>query len=101
MRLFLGKSTPAIRAICVYLVSLGELSLSLFVSRVRAHHAHDALAPNHLAFVTDLLDRCSHLHVSRPLSLPVNNSPARQVVGGELDSDFVAGKDLDIMHTHL
>src|SRR5437868_3831152 len=54
MRLVLGRSTPAIRAIF--------LSLPLLVLLIRANDAHDAAAPDDLALVANSLDRCSHLH---------------------------------------
>ena len=59
MRLVLGRSTPAIRAIV--------LSLPLLVFLVRANHAHDAAAPDDLALVANPLDRSSYFH----------NDPAR------------------------
>src|SRR5689334_13485245 len=51
-----GMLMPAIRAMFVL------LSLALLVARVRADHAHDALAPHDLAFAADFLDRCLHSH---------------------------------------
>src|SRR4051812_27445806 len=54
MRLVLGRSTPAIRAIV--------LSLPLLVFLVRTNHTHDAAAPHDLALVADSLDRSTYLH---------------------------------------
>jgi hypothetical protein len=73
MRLALGKSTPAIRAIGPHFVrnfkfqisnpswfdltsDLYDLSLALFVLGVLAQHAHHAFAPNDLALVANFLD---------------------------------------------
>ena len=56
-----GRSTPAIRA-TVFL-----LLLPLLVARVpAADHPDDALAPDHLAVLTDLLDRRTNLHLPSP-----------------------------------
>src|SRR6266404_4049674 len=54
MRLVLGRSTPAIRAIV--------LSLPLLVLLVRANHAHDAAAPDDFALVADSFYRRSYFH---------------------------------------
>src|SRR5689334_11983576 len=60
-RLSAGRSTPAIRA-TVFL-----LLLPLLVARVpAADHPDDALAPDHLAVLTDLLDRRTNLHLPSP-----------------------------------
>src|SRR5215510_7384495 len=57
IRLLRGRSTPAMRAISL------PLALPLLVlGVVRADHAHDALAPDDLALVANLLDRRSDLH---------------------------------------
>jgi hypothetical protein len=56
MRLFGGRSIPAMRGI-LFLLSLAN-QLALLVTRIRlADHAHDAMPLHDLALVTDLLDR--------------------------------------------
>jgi hypothetical protein len=47
-------------------------------------------------FLTDALTFISGL-----LSFPVNDSASGQVVGRELYFDFVARKNLDVMHPHF
>src|SRR5450432_986600 len=72
MRLVLGRSTPAIRAIV--------LSLPLLVFLVRTNHAHDALAPDDLALVANTFYRSSHLHsfpTIRPRPTSVGESSNR------------------------
>src|SRR5258706_2573752 len=81
MRLVLGRSTPAIRAIpgplSLVLSSwsvLGlrpkdqaprtSLALPLLVLLVRANHTHDAAAPDDFALVADSLHRRSYFHVA-------------------------------------
>ena len=60
-RLSAGRSTPAIRA-TVFL-----LLLPLLVARVpAADHPDDALAPDHLAVLTDLLHGRANLHLTSP-----------------------------------
>ena len=60
MRLWRGRSTPAIRAMS-YPPSPGAAC-----GGVLADHAHDALAADDLALVADLLDRRSDLHRIAP-----------------------------------
>src|SRR5262249_40674149 len=88
MRLFLGRSTPAMRAILLdpyskpllflegFIVPVSSRpaagrsvpgsafvsALSLLVTRVLALHAHDSLAADHFAVLADLLDGCANLH---------------------------------------
>src|SRR3954467_5399308 len=69
MRLVVGRSTPAIRAIV--------LSLPLLVFLVRANHAHDAAAPDDFALVADSLDRSSYLHCNLNLTASPRSAPAR------------------------
>jgi hypothetical protein len=68
MRLARGRSTPAIRAINPHFVrnlksqipnfkyQKRNLPLALFMLGVFTQHAHNSLAPDHLAFVADLFD---------------------------------------------
>jgi hypothetical protein len=58
MRLFLGKSTPAIRA-----MRFGPSTLPLFVARILALDPHDALSADHFAVLADLLDGCANFHL--------------------------------------
>src|SRR5882762_7992400 len=51
-----GMLMPAIRAIT------SSSALTLLVSWIRADHAHDTLALDHLALAAHLLDRRHHLH---------------------------------------
>src|SRR5688500_7542385 len=55
-----GMSTPAMRAMLLYLFLS---ALTLLVARVLAQHADHALAAHDLALVTNLLDARSNLHV--------------------------------------
>src|ERR1700730_13494643 len=95
IRLFFGSSTPAMRAI-----AKPFLALALLVARVGAQDAHDTFAPHHFAVLTNFLHRRSDLH-NESLSHPVCYSASREVVWREFDGDFVAGKDLYVMHPHL
>src|SRR5262245_32963526 len=52
-----GMLMPAIRAI-----ALPRLALTLLVTRIRADHPQDALAPDDLALAAHLLDRSIHFH---------------------------------------
>jgi len=77
-------------------------ALSLFMSNVDANHPHYSFAPDHLAFVAYLFDRCSDLHLLAPsLFLAVDNSSPGQVVRRELYLYLISGKDLDIVHAHF
>src|SRR5262245_14320484 len=106
-RLSAGRSTPAIRATNVLL-----LLLPLLVARIpAADDANHALAADHLAVLTDLLDRRTNLHLLLPgahavttanvLLVAIDDAAACQVVGRELHGDLVAGEDLDEVHPHL
>src|SRR5262245_11563034 len=107
-RLSRGRSTPAKRAICLSSPCRAS-ALALLVARVRADDAHDTLAPDHLALLTSRPDRRPYLHRAlRPPCLsrvrllePVRNATTRQIVGGQLDLDPIAGQDADEVQAHL
>src|SRR5690242_9023517 len=92
MRLFLGKSTPAIRAIspapypclCLWRVFEQTTRTTPFL-RITLHLLQ--------IFLTDAL--------TFMLSLPVNDATARQVVRRQLHPDFIARQNLDVVHAHL
>src|SRR5580765_8514356 len=90
MRLVLGRSTPAIRAIV--------LSLPLLVFLVRANHPHHAAAPDDLALVADSLHRRSYFHVA-PASAEgfalqlFDNPPPADIARRELQPHSVADQD--------
>src|SRR5262245_1248422 len=78
------------------------LALTLLVARVRADDPHDALAADDLALLAPRLDRWTNLHAcDSPLLEPVRDPAPREVVGGQLDLDPVAGQDPDEIHPHL
>src|SRR3954467_14235077 len=114
MRLVLGRSTPAIRAIpgplSLVLSSwsvLGlrpkdqaprtSLALPLLVLLVRANHAHDAAAPDDFALVADSLHRRSHFHVAparlNPSLQLFDNPPPADIGRRELQPHLVADQD--------
>ena len=70
------------------------------MARVIANHHDDAVATNHLALVTDLLDAWLDLHVF-PLLVPVDDSSPGEVVGRQLYNHAVVGEDSDVVHPHL
>src|SRR5208282_2057928 len=117
IRLFLGSSTPAMRAI-----AKPFLALALLVARVRAQDAHDAFAAHDLAVLTNLFNRRSNFHSFQSLlavmlvlsgsgtsalaapafsAHPVCYPAAREVVGREFDRDLVAGQNFYVMHPHF
>jgi hypothetical protein len=60
---------------------LGNLTLSLLVSRIAAHDVHDAAAPDNLALVADSLDAGSYFHRdTRSTELAQRSQTARQMV---------------------
>src|SRR5579863_7577176 len=96
------------------------LPLALFVFRVDADHPYHAFAVDDLALVANLLYRCSYLHNLLVLTTPpgfarpdsrwlslhnsfiaVNNASAIQIIGRELDCDFIARQNADEILTHL
>ena len=78
------------------------LALTLLVTGVLADDPHDALAPNHLALVANLLDARTDLHgLTRLLSLvAIGDSPAARIVWAHFDGDAVAGEDADVELPH-
>lgn len=62
------------------------------MSGVDANHSHDSLAPYHLALVTNLLNRCSNLHLlTLSLFLTVGNPSPGQVVWRQLNLYLIPG----------
>jgi hypothetical protein len=57
-----GRSTPAIRAICVLRFLRQLLALSLLVLGIDANHAHHAFALDDLALVAHFFNACSNFH---------------------------------------
>src|SRR5215471_8247705 len=76
-RLLGGRSTPAIRATSPLL-----LTLSLLVLRVLADHPHDALPPDDLALVADLLHRRPDFHDPAVSSYPALTCTGRRSARG-------------------
>src|SRR5450432_4014739 len=71
---------------------------------VLANHHDAAVATNHLALVTDLLDARFDLHCCpsmERLLVAVDDAAAGEVVRAELDDDPVTGQDADVVHAHL
>src|SRR5664280_3406216 len=86
---------PAMRAMFLTF----ESALTLLVARVGADHAHDTLAPDHLAMAAHLLDRCCNFHLFSPSSLGPEHDPRPgQVVRRQFDRHLVAGP---VSYTHL
>src|SRR3954452_21744742 len=80
--------------------------LALLVARVLADHHDAAVATDHLALVTDLLDARVDLHVSPfwsagRLLVPVDDPTPREVVPRELHHHAVLGEDPDVVLAHL
>jgi hypothetical protein len=92
------------------------------VTRVFADDHDTAVATNHLALVTDLLNAWSNFHFTpgrmlRPLCAParpetsapdtggllvaIGDTTTLQVVRGELHLDTISREDADVMHAHL
>src|SRR5262245_61847917 len=72
IRLFRGRSTPAMRAIVPF-----SLPLALLVPGVLALHPDHSLAPDDLALPADGLHGCSYLHAMSPM--PVRSGPAQAI----------------------
>ena len=99
------------------------------MTRVLANHEDLAMASDDFALVAHFLDRRTYLHFSIPFGYAfssiykrpaadviaeirrgkpagslleaVRDTPAIQVVDGQLDRDLVARENLDVVHTHL
>ena len=70
----------------------------------RANHSHHALAPDHLAFVTDFFDRRANLHefvFFLTLLCSIGDPTPAQVVRRQLDLHLVPRKNSDEVHPHL
>src|SRR5947209_7139831 len=79
----------------------GMSALALLVAHVLADHHDPPVPTDHLALVADLLDARLDLHGSYLLLVPVDDSTAGEVVGGELDDDPVLREDADVVLPHL
>src|SRR5882757_8011002 len=75
MRLLRGRSTPATRAIAS--------TLPLFVAGVLADDPHNPAPADHLAFVTNLLHRCTNLHDREPPMLKSGPGQHERAVIGD------------------
>jgi hypothetical protein len=85
------------------------------MARVLADHHDTAVATNHLALVTDLLNAGVDLHrlpssfsggpsclySPSQLLVPVDDASPGEVVGRKLHDHAVIGKDPDVVHPHL
>src|SRR5580700_586051 len=104
-RLFGGKSTPAMRAIKFF-----PLSLTLAVLGVGTDHAHHAAPMHDLALHADFLYRCTYLHVRLrssvtcfccALLVSVNNPAARQVIRRKLHRHAISRQNTNKILAHL
>src|SRR5689334_21569852 len=78
------------------------------MARILADHTHHALAADDLAIAAYPLDRSAYFHA---LLLTINqqlylfrakdDATAREIVGSQFDSHFIAGQDTDVVHPHL
>jgi hypothetical protein len=76
--------------------------LSLLVFWVGADYAHYALAVNHLALITNLLDGRTYLHWTPSISfIPVSYATAIQIVGRQLNQHSITRKNSDEVFPHL
>ena len=71
------------------------------MARVVADHADTAVATNHPALLTHLLDARSDLHWGLLSLVPVGDTTSGEVVGGEFHLNLVAREDTDVVHPHL
>ena len=113
MRLSLGRSIPAIRAILFNLQSI--LALALLVLGVLANHHNTAFAANNLALLAHGLHGRSYLHkfvtflsafcvldfAGRGLFAAPGDPATGQVVGRHLHRDLIAGQNPDEIHSEL
>ncbi len=97
------------------------LTLSLFVFGVFTDHTDDPFSFYNFTLVTDFFNRCPDFHrfslnssintgtrmhcpesdMAQGLFLPKNNSPPREIVGGEFHCHLIPGEDFDEVHSHL
>ena len=97
------------------------LALSLFVFGVFADHPDFPLPFYNFTLVADFFDRCPDFHsfylnslintatrklcpephMVQGLFLPKNNSPPREIIGGEFHHHLISGEDFDEVHSHL
>jgi hypothetical protein len=93
-----------------------RLSLALFMLGIRALDVNHTFAPDHLALVADFLNRCPYFHTVKlhlPAAvlsrvklpsrsfIPINNSPAGQIVRGQFHKNFVTRQDANEILAHL
>ena len=89
-------------------------TLALLMARVLANHHDSAVATDHLALVTDLLNAWIDLHRLPScllagladmrqcgLLVPVDDASPGEVVGRELYDYSIVGQDPDVVHPHL
>src|SRR5450631_1694710 len=106
--------TPAIRAMvlpCYRRCTKSLSTLTLLMPRIRANHAHDAIAPDDLAIAANLFYRSHYFHRNsfrfRHIVLlgvllgAEDDSRAGQVVGREVHCHLVARQNLYVVHPHL
>ena len=69
--------------------------------RIRADHAHDSLAVNHLALVANFSDGSPNLHDNYRLLVTIRNAPAIEIVWRQLNQNPIARKNSDEVLAHL
>ena len=68
---------------------------------VRANHAHDSLAVNHLALIANFPDGSPNLHFDYRLLVTIRDTPAVEIVGRQLNQNPITRKNSDEMLAHL
>ena len=79
------------------------------MARIDANDAYDSLPTNDFALAANGFYRCLDSHGGAPIergwSIDLlgakDDTSARQVVRCQLNRNFVAGQDADVVHTHL
>ncbi len=74
------------------------LSLTLFMFGVFTDHTDDPFSFYNFTLVADFFDRCPDFH---RLFLPKNNSPPREIIGGEFHHHLIPREDFNEVHSHL
>ena len=82
-------------------IFLQLLFLSLLVLGIRADHAYDTLAVNHLALIANLSDGSPDFHVQYRLLVTIRNAPTVEIVGRQLNQNSITRKNSDEVLTHL
>src|SRR2546423_13685428 len=62
--------------------------------RIRANHAHDTLAVNHLALVANFSDRCPNFHCNYRLLVTICDVPMVEIVRRQLNQNPVPERSL-------